>query len=227
MPATESSDYLGTPSFAIRVQYLKASLALLIAGAKRLQLKKIVHAEMFENSITASLASEMIAEQRVVGSDIIRFDFRVHHLSNPLDPGSVCEIDFKFTWDSYDYEAYLAAEAKLLRGAGKSLAGKYVTEGMMDFVLGKYGRGHSYGIMIGYVIVAPLDNAVTKVLSAMSTRKAATFEDSPCQSDSNFCSHPYTHLSRHLQLEQMNSSTLIHIFFDFTMYDQNQGLKEH
>ncbi len=81
MPATESSDYVGAPSLAISAQYLKASLALLIAGAKRLQLKKIVHAEMFENSITSSFASEMITEQRAAGSDIIRFDFSLTMLS--------------------------------------------------------------------------------------------------------------------------------------------------
>ncbi len=217
MPATESSDYVGKPSLAIPVQYLKASLALLVAGAKRLQLKKIVRPKMFENSITSSLASEMITEQGAAGSDIVRFDFRVHHLSDPSDPASVCEIDFKFSWNNYDYEAYLAAEAKRLRGVGDSLADKYVNEGVMDFVQGKYGRGHNYGIMIGYVLVASLENAVAKVISAMNTRKAVTHESRRCQPDARFCSQPYTHLSSHLQLEQMNPITLIHIFFDFTI----------
>jgi len=216
MPAVGSSDYLGTPSLAIPVQYVKAALALLISGAERLKPQKIIHAEMHENSITNHMTSEMIAEQRAVGSDIIRFDFRVHHLSIPSDPASVCEIDFKFTWNSYDYEAYLAAEAKRLRGAGDCLAYKYVNDGVMDFVQGKYGRGHNYGIMIGYVIVAPLDHAVAKVVDAMNAHKTATLERSTCQLDSRFCSHPHTHLSAHLQRGQMNPIMLIHIFFDFT-----------
>jgi len=112
MPATESSDYVGKPSLAIPLQYLKASLALLIAGAKRLQQQKVVHDKMHESSeITPRLASEMIAEQTAIGCDIIRFDFEVHHLSDPADPKSVCRLDFKFSWNNYDYEAYLAVEA--------------------------------------------------------------------------------------------------------------------
>jgi len=218
MPTTASSDYyVGKPSLAIPIQYVKAALTLLIAGAKRLQQQKIIHDKMHESSeITPRLASEMIAEQRAGYCDIIRFDFEVEHLSNPADPKSVCRLDFKFTWNNYDYEAYLAVEAKRLRGKGKSLAYKYVDEGVMDFVDGKYSRGHNYGIMIGYVVLAPLDNAVAKVITAMNARKTATYENSPCRIDNSFCSHPYTHHSSHLQPGRTKPIILIHIFFDFS-----------
>jgi len=86
----------------------------------------------------------------------------------------------------------------------------------MDFVDGKYSRGHNYGIMIGYVVLAPLDNAVAKVITAMNTRKVVTFERSPCQPDDKFSSHPYTHCSSHLQRGQKDPITLVHIFFDLT-----------
>ncbi|NUO84037.1 hypothetical protein HUU05_28515, partial [candidate division KSB1 bacterium] len=96
------------------------------------------------------------------------------------------------------------------------LAGKYVDEGVMDFVEGKYGRGHNYGIMLGYLVVAPLDKAVAKVISAMNARKATTFEKSPCQPDVALCFHPHTHRSSHLQREINNVITLVHVFLDFS-----------
>ena len=33
----------------------------------------------------------------------------------------------------------------------------------MDFIGGKYSMGHSHGIMLGYILLKPIDNAITSV----------------------------------------------------------------
>ena len=173
---------------------------------------------MIENRITYYLSAEMTNSQRSGKSDIISWDFRVHTQSDPSDPQSICEIDFKFRWSEYpnDYDRYLAAEAKRLFGKGDSLAGKYVEGGIMDFVTAKYGRGHNYGIMLGYVLVGPLTKAIAAVNEAMTTRKGQTAEYLPYTPKNSLCTHPYTHHSIHMQHGTATLITLIHVFLDFS-----------
>ena len=86
----------------------------------------------------------------------------------------------------------------------------------MDFVVGKYGRGHNYGIMLGYVLVGPLITAVARVSQAMKKRKVQTAECAAFAPNNSLCPHPYTHHSTHLQQGAAAPITLIHVFLDFS-----------
>ena len=86
---------------------------------------------------------------------------------------------------------------------------------MLRFVNVKYGRGHDHGIMMGYIIVAPLSNAISSVRTAMGKRKVKTRECSEFSPNGSLCTHPHTHHSSHLQDEATIPMTLIHIFLDF------------
>jgi hypothetical protein len=213
----DSASY-GQPQLQIKPLYIRAALELLVNGAEKLRAKKLITTETDENPITYYLSAEMANLQRAGKSDIISWDFRVHTQSDPSNPQSICEIDFKFRWSEYpsDYDHYLAAEAKRLFGRGDSLAGKYVDDGIMDFVTAKYGRGHNYGIMLGYVLIGPLINAVTSVSYAMAGRRAKTAECSEFAPDASLCPHPHTHHSTHLQKETFTPITLVHVFLDFS-----------
>lgn len=208
----------GKARLPVKKLYLLAALALLLEGTKRLQAKKLVNAEMYENTITYLLNNEMRLAQREGISDILNWDFRVHTQSDTNAPLNISEIDFKFRWSETpnDYDRYLAAEAKRLFGKGDSLAGKYVEEGVHDFVIGKYGKEHNYGIMLGYILVGPLLKAVTSVHDAMTTRKTMTAEQATFTLNDSLCSHPYTHHSTHIQRGSVALITLIHIFLDFS-----------
>lgn len=208
----------GIPGLQIKPLYIQAALELLIDGANRLQAKRVVTDEMDENPITYYLNNEMKQVQHYGKSDIISWDFRVHTQSDPTNPLSICEIDFKFRWTELpnDYDRYLAVEAKRLFGKGDSLAGKYVEGGVMDFVIGKYGRGHNYGIMLGYVLVGPLTTAVAKVKKAMKERKVQTAEHSTFTPDCSLCTHPHTHHSIHVQQRTNALMTIVHVFLDFS-----------
>lgn len=208
----------GNARLPIKKLYLLAALALLLEGTERLRAKHLVSTDMYENTITYLLNNEMRLAQREGTSDIINWDFRVHTQSDSNDPLSISEIDFKFRWSEIpnDYDRYLAAEAKRLFGKGDSLAGKYVEEGVHDFVIGKYGKEHNYGIMLGYILVGPLLKAVASVHDAMTTRKAMTAVYAAFTPNDTLCSHPHTHHSTHIQQGTAALITLIHVFLDFS-----------
>ena len=146
------------------------------------------------------------------------WDYRVNTAADPANPLREGEIDIKFRWHVLpaSNSRYLAVEAKRLFGTGKYRADNYVTKGVMDFVTGKYARNHSYGIMLGYVVVGPLPKAVDAVSDAMAIRRTLTAEHSSFCPDTSMCTHPYSHHSTHIQQPTHAPITLIHMFLDLT-----------
>ena len=215
----DSASY-GKPQLQIKLLYICAALDFLTEGAAKLRTKRIITAKTLENPITYQLCYEMDQLQKTHQSDILHlwWDPRVNTQNDPNDPLSRCEIDIKFRWAEYpsDNDHYLAVEAKRLFGKGSSRADDYVDEGVMDFVSGKYGRGHSYGIMLGYVLVGPLIKVITAVKDAMTARKVRTEEHRAFMLDNSLCRHPHTHHSTHLQHQTALPITLIHVFLDFS-----------
>lgn len=216
--ANISMGYLGIPHFPIPQLYLRSALAILLAGWTKLRAKKLVTPNLAEDNITAYLSNEMRNAQREGVSDIINWDPQVGTQSNPENPLEILKIDIKFRWDEYpnDNDRYLAAEAKKLRGKGHSLAGDYVEEGVMRFVTARYGRGHDYGIMMGYVVVPPPSTAISCVEEAMNKRKDKTHECSPLSLNNSFCHHPCTYHSKHIQNGAKIPIILVHLFLDLS-----------
>ncbi len=213
----DSASY-GNPQLQIKQLYILAALDFIVEGAIKLQTKKVITAKTFENHITYYLCSEMEQIQMTRKSDIIWWDPLVDTQNDPDDPLSRGEIDIKFRWAEYpsDNDRYLAVEAKRLFGKGSSRADDYVEKGVMDFVNAKYGRGHNYGIMLGYVLVGPLNTAIVRVKQAMEGRKVQTAEHSTFTPDCSLCPHPHTHHSIHLQQGTATLITLVHVFLDFS-----------
>ena len=213
-----NNSYLGIPYFPISQLYVSAALAILVAGWSRLQARNIVTPDLAEDYITLYLSDEMKSAQREGVSDIINWDPQVGTQSNPQNPLEMLKIDIKFRWHQYpnDNDRYLAAEAKKLRGKGSSLAGEYVDEGIMRFVTARYGRGHDYGIMMGYILVPTLTSAISRVEKAMSKRKAITHEYLPLNHDNSLCPYQYTYRSQHVQNGSKVPITLVHLFLDLS-----------
>ncbi|GCE18643.1 hypothetical protein [Dictyobacter kobayashii] len=160
----------------------------------------------------------MKAYRRSNGSDIVKWRLQTNIQRDPSNVLLRCIPDFVFIWEDEesDPDLCLYGEAKRLFGTGASLAGKYVEEGLLDYTEGRYGRGHNYGIMIGYVLAAPLSKAVDAVKKAMNDRKAITAEISPFTLSNSFSSHLFTHQSTHLQNGFKDPMTIIHLFLDFS-----------
>lgn len=75
---------------------------------------------------------------------------------------------------SHQEEIYLCLEAKRLNavisGVRRSLADKYVKEGMQRFVDGKYARFVRHGAMLAYVLDGDTDRAIQNVANNIRNR---------------------------------------------------------
>ena len=170
---SDSNGSLGQPTLPLRELYVPAVLELLLIGAGDLQAKGLVHSSMSEDMISALLNQHMRAARMANNaSDILSWFMRTSIPADPQGTSDFVEPDFLFTWGPYPSreDPSLFVEAKRLRGVGSSLAGDYVDEGVMRFVEASYGRGHEYGIMMGYVVVAPKSSAISRVSVAMIGR---------------------------------------------------------
>ena len=207
----ERTGRVGAPSFSIPSAYLKIALNLLISGTKRIKRNYSFSPDTLENPITRKLVAEMHAEQ-----DETKHRIRVDIFPGILsDPDELSELDIRFTWDDYRPNSYLAVEAKRLRGMVATLAGPYVEEGVMDFIGGKYSRGHNYGIMLGYVLSKPIEKAISAVKDALQKRKEKTNETSPFNAD-GVVDCPLTYKSVHAQKnDELTEIIILHVFVDF------------
>ncbi len=212
MKPCERLGSVGVPSFSIPRAYLIASLDLLICGVKRIKRKKNFSLNTFENTITRNLVSEMYAEQEQSGYSI-KIEFLSGILSDPTSPDELREIDIKFTWNVFHPNSYLAVQAKRLYGVGHTLAGPYVEDGVMDFIDGKYSRGHNYGIMLGYVLSKPIENAISAVIGALKERKKKTNETSSFIMD-KIIDYQWIYKSGHAQKNNGMTINIYHMFVD-------------
>ena len=208
----ERTGCVGAPSFSIPSAYLKIALNLLIRGTERIKKKYTFSPDTLENPITKKLVAEMHAEQEETIYSIC-VDIFPGILS---DPDELSELDIRFTWDDYHPNSYLAVEAKRLRGMVATLAGPYVEEGVMDFIGGKYSKGHNYGIMLGYVLSKPIEKAISAVKDALQKRKEKTNETSPFNVD-GVVDCPLTYKSVHAQKNDgITEIIILHVFVDLT-----------
>ena len=213
------SNYAGNPSFSIPDGYLKAALDLLILGVDRLKKRNCVEQiyesqrgrknKTIEDTITRELAIEMQKEHERYK---LRIDSQTQNFIHPCNDIEYSVIDIRFTWNIYTNE-YLAAEAKLLYGKGASLAGPYVEKGVMDFIGGKYSMGHSHGIMLGYILLKPIDNAITSVKKVLEKRRTKTNEISPIDKVQGF-NYSQMYRSAHTQKVTGEKIIIYHMFVD-------------
>ena len=214
-----SNGSLGRPALPLRELYVPAVLEILLVGASALQTSGLVDPSMFENRISALLHHHMRSARIASNSsDILSWFVRTLIPNESERPTDLVEPDFLFTWGPYPSreDPSLVVEAKRLRGTRESLAGDYVDEGVMRFVDGSYGKGHEYGIMIGYVQVEPVSRAISSVETAMNHRKDETQQLSGFAPDNSLCTYPDTHHSSHLQQVTTQQFTLVHVFVDFS-----------
>jgi len=91
-------------------------------------------------------------------------------IDNDPDPLGYIDIAILFFID--EDEACLALECKRLNVNGASLAGKYVADGMMRFVSGKYVPAAPVGGMIGYVMDGRVENPSLAVIEQIRSSLA-------------------------------------------------------
>jgi hypothetical protein len=206
------SHHLGKPSLSIPDGIRKYCLDLLIIGFKRIKKNCTFKETDFENSITKKLVKEIQNEQNKKKIFIVRVDLFVGLLDS-CSSATAYQLDIRFIWNDFHPNSYLAAEAKCLFGSGCSRAGKYIDDGLMDFVNGKYSKHHSHGIMLGYILRKDIGNAIDSVKKAANARKKKTNQILPISKLNGFINYSHLYYSIHLQ-KTNNQIYIYHIFID-------------
>jgi hypothetical protein len=87
-------------------------------------------------------------------------------------------IDLMFS-RGYDENVYFSLECKRLRvnqlSGFRSLAGEYVSEGMLRYFNGQYATGLDKGGMLGYVMDGDIEGAIADVGRAIENRRAELY----------------------------------------------------
>ena len=208
---------IGAPPLPIGTAFLRSVLDLLATGAGNLHAKHSVTLRMREDRISQRLNEEMEALHRSSESDIVNWSMRPARTA-PERPDDTFEVDFSFHANRFprDQRWYLGVEAKKLSSAASRLANLYVRQGVLRFVMGKYSLGHDHAVMLGYVVAAPMEGAVTSVKTAMDRNAAKTRQLAQLSPDRGVYDHPHIYSSRHLQHDAQEPFKLVHLLVDLS-----------
>ena len=145
-------------------------------------------ADALEDAITKALVDRLDADTWVRA--LFYCDYQFVPMDRALD-GSLAEdrfIDIAMIMDN-DRSRYLAYECKKLNvwreGVRRSQAGRYVDDGMMRFVTGKYAKGLPVACMIGYAMDGDLSFAYARIKATIGqNRSALRLQDGPTEEPS-------------------------------------------
>ena|ERR1700736_5892636 len=154
----------GRPSFGLSEDQIATVVDLLCRGAA--ESRTFVTVGMLEVPITIHLKKAVLRLKKQLGLTNLEIggEFELLDLSND-DPEVLGRIDIilRFLHQFGDEEAYLGVECKRVADGDASLNYRYVSQGVDRFATGKYGAGHHWGIMLGYVIKLPSDALVSDI----------------------------------------------------------------
>lgn len=119
-------------------------------------------------------------------------------------------IDFKF-FDKLEECSFFGLECKKVKGAGTSLAGAYVTKGVMRITSGKYCADHDYGGMAAFVMDGKITGAVENLKNAMDKRQEETSQQTAWQKTDDFGNISNLFITTHKQEPHGTSIILLHL----------------
>lgn len=169
-----------------------------------------------EDSITDVLRWKMVeAKERLNPMPRLRFS-RESQSDRPQGDTATGLIDImvSYTWND---RAYLTMECKRLTSVDNHLARKYVRNGIARFASGKYSAGHSYGIMVGYIICGNTKGCSERVRKTLENepQSSSGFDAAfGWQSDNSVVKNLPLYRSRHMQKQFKNNIELLHAFMN-------------
>lgn len=119
------------------------------------------------------------------------------------------DIVFRFVHDA-DEEAYLAVECKRVAADQRSLNISYVGSGVDRYATGQYSLGHAVAMMLGLILVPPLETIIRDINKAMQTR----YGDAALLSE--HMTNRLAHIHQSALRQRGRPMQLIHIFSNAT-----------
>jgi len=193
-------------------------LDITVAAWPRLCEARQVHSSDKEDDITDRLRWEMEAEkERRNPHPPVRF-LRETQVDDPEKNYPTGRIDVYVIY-SLDGTGYFAMECKKVTGRHETPAKKYIEEGVCRFSSGKYGRGHPYGAMIGYVTDGTAEAAADflgQKIVAFDKKATKIRKTWGWQAEKQFGDIPDLYSTKHGQAGTRNTIRLLHLFLAFS-----------
>lgn len=170
-----------------------------------------------EPDIAGSLGKAMIIEKnrRTGIATQMRIEEEVGTRSSDEIVKTDGRIDIKIIY-SFDEREYFGMECKKINSGDQDLAKKYVLDGIMRFVTGKYGRGHHWGAMLGFVLGGNEVSNWNLIHTQLKTFRKRTRMKGRSAVHRTWPSLPRLYRTHHQQYGQTHYLALIHLFLSFS-----------
>lgn len=211
MIPTDLPQSAGAPSFDLERGAVDTVLVLLETGWLAVLAGRQVTRRSHEPEIAALLRSEMERERARRGIQMRILD-EVRTRSSPSDIRPIGRIDIQVIYSLED-EGYFEVECKRVSGTkSNGLARKYVEEGVLRFVRGKYSPGHRWGAMVGFVVDGDAQRAVALVSAAIAARRKRVCLCGAWTEEKRFGTHDHLYSTRHRQRRSQSRIEILHLF---------------
>lgn len=211
---------IGRPSFQLTDDQIATVTDLLCRGV--LHARALVSTGMLEVPITLHVKKAMRRLKKGLSLSNLEIagEFELLDLSNN-DPEVLGRIDIvlRFLHQFGDEEAYLGVECKRVACGDSTLNQRYVSQGVERFVSGQYALGHSWGMMLGYVLklpaaalVADINARILKAYGEPARLSRADVHPNSLAMQTNSLLQGSAHIIR-----------LLHIFVDMTPAASDDG----
>ena len=213
--APDSLGRIGTPSLALGKDTIATILDLVRCGWQDAICSGDLDVSSDEPWIAGCLGRAMIAEKRRRRIKNIRFEEEVGTRRSLNAQKVAGRIDIKVIF-SFDEEEYFGIECKRVSDSrGDRLASKYVSDGVMRFVSGKYSPGHSWAAMLGFVIDGDIESSVVLIQAAILAKKREVMLRNAWTAEGRFGSYEHLYRTGHGQARRGSTIHVLHFFLNF------------
>jgi len=165
-----------------------------------------------EVDIAGELVREAITEKRRRGIQNLRIEEEVGTRASSRSPKPEGRIDIKVIY-SFDESEYFGIECKRVSGRrSDGLARKYIDNGLMRFVTGKYSSGDRWAGMIGFVIDGQTLASVRLIADEIATRSEELGLDAGWRSETGFGRIGQLYRTRHRRSRPKARIDILHLF---------------
>lgn len=203
----------GLPSFSLSGDQIATVLDLLCRGCD--EAKPHLTTGMLEvpTTIIVRKALRRVKKTLRLTNLQIRGEHELEDMASN-DPSLLGRIDItlQFLHQFGDEDAYVAVECKRVHAGDSSLNASYVSSGVDRFVTGKYGAGHDWGFMLGYVLALP----ASKIVEAVDARIRKAYGNAAALREQPAHASALAVLEGSLQQNGNHIIRLKHVFVDMS-----------
>lgn len=218
LPLDESGS-IGQP-LILRQDIIETILQIIYSAWVYVCKRPDIDAECDEPTIAGALHNEMWAEKKrrkIPGPPQIINESAERYSEKSLKPDGFIDFKIIYGWNKQDY---FGIECKRVscatKGKNRDLATKYVTEGMIRFVEGKYSPGHDYAAMLGFVIDNQPQKCIDRICKRIDDRKKEICLEEYWKTEDNFNSQQDLYRTSHHQKSHNSLINILHLFLEIS-----------